>query len=98
MGARRLRQWLLYPLLDECAIHARQDGIEELVENYRDRQELKEMLRRVQDLETLGGRIVAGSAQPRDLIAVKESLRAVQPVKLALAARSAPIFASMREA
>jgi DNA mismatch repair protein MutS len=98
MGARRLRQWLLYPLLDERAIHARQDGVEDLVENYSDRQELKETLRRVQDLERLGGRIVAGSAQPRDLIAVKESLRAVQPVKKALAARSAALFASMVEA
>jgi DNA mismatch repair protein MutS len=98
MGARRLRQWLLYPLLDARAIGARQDGVEELVDNYRDRQELKETLRRVQDLERLGGRIVAASAQPRDLMAVKETLRAVQPVRAALSARAAAIFASMAEA
>jgi len=97
MGARRLRQWLLYPLLDERAIRARQEGVEELIDHYRERQELKEMLGRVQDLERLGGRIVAGSAQPRDLAAVKESLRAVQPIKAALAPRAAAIFASMTD-
>jgi len=97
MGARRLRQWLLYPLLDERAIRARQEGVEELVENYRGRQELKELLRRVQDLERLGGRVVAGSAQPRDLVAVKETLRAVQPIKTALGERTAGIFASIAE-
>ncbi|HEY1268306.1 MAG TPA: DNA mismatch repair protein MutS [Candidatus Binatia bacterium] len=95
MGARRLRQWLLYPLLDERAIRSRQEAVEDLVENYRERQELKEILRGVQDLERLGGRTVAGSAQPRDLVAVKECLRAVQPIKSALAQRATAMFASM---
>ena len=41
IGARRLKQWLLYPLLDETAIRARHDGVQELVENFSLRQELK---------------------------------------------------------
>jgi DNA mismatch repair protein MutS len=95
MGARRLRQWVLYPLLDERAIRARHEGVEELVENYAPRQELKQLLKGVQDVERLAGRIVAGSAQPRDLVAVKESLRAVAPIKAAVDARSAGTFASL---
>jgi DNA mismatch repair protein MutS len=95
MGARRLRQWVLYPLLDERAIRARHEGVEELVENYAPRQELKQLLKGVQDVERLAGRIVAGSAQPRDLVAVKESLRAVAPIKAAGEARSAGIYTSL---
>ena len=95
MGARRLRQWILYPLLDERAIRDRHEGIEELVENYRARQELGDLLKGVQDLERLAGRIVAGSAQPRDLVAVRDSLRAVAPVKAAVGGRPAAIFGSL---
>ncbi len=95
MGARRLRQWTLYPLLDEREIRARHDAVEDLLENYAARQELKELLKSVQDLERLGGRVVAGSAQPRDLAAVKASLSAVTPIQSAVASRSAAIFASL---
>jgi DNA mismatch repair protein MutS len=98
MGARRLRQWLLYPLLDERAIHERQDGIEELAENYKGRQELRAALKGVQDLERLGGRIVAGGAHARDLVAVKDSLRALGPIKERLRDWSAEILASLRDA
>ncbi len=95
MGARRLRQWILYPLLEERAIRDRQEGVEELVENYPVRQDLRALLKGVQDLERLAGRIVAGSAQPRDLAAVKESLRAVAPIKAAVESRQAAIFGSL---
>jgi DNA mismatch repair protein MutS len=95
MGARRLRQWVLYPLLDERAIRARQEGVGELVEDYAARQELKDLLKGVQDLDRLAGRIVAGSAQPRDLIAVKDMLRAVAPIKAAVQRRSAGMFDSL---
>ncbi|MGH7767104.1 MAG: DNA mismatch repair protein MutS, partial [Candidatus Binatia bacterium] len=95
MGARRLRQWVLYPLLDERAIRARQEGVAELVEDYAARQDLKELLKGIQDLDRLAGRIVAGSAQPRDLIAVKDTLRAVAPIKAAVQRRSAGMFDSL---
>ena len=81
MGARRLRQWLLYPLLDEKAIRARLDGVQELVESFSLREELKFRLKKVQDLERLAGRTVSGSAVPKDLIAIKETLRAVGAVR-----------------
>lgn len=97
MGARRLRQWILYPLLDEESIRRRHEGIEELVENYKDRQDLRAGLKGVQDLERLGGRIVAGSANARDLVALRNSLRGLVPIKSRLQDRQAEIFASLRD-
>jgi len=97
MGARRLRQWILYPLLDERAIRERQDGVEEMVENYSARQEVRAKLKGVQDLERLGARIAAGSAGPRDLVAAKDSLRAITLLKEKLRDCRAEIFASLRE-
>jgi DNA mismatch repair protein MutS len=96
MGARRLRQWLLYPLLDEKVIRQRQEGIEELLEDYKGRQELRALLKSVQDLERLGGKVATGSAHARDLVAVKDSLRAVTPIKERLGNWRAEIFAFVR--
>lgn len=97
MGTRRLRQWLLYPLLDEKVIRQRQGGVAELVENYRGRQELRASLRSLQDLERLAGRIVAGSAHARDLVAVKNSLRLLRPIREKLRDFRAEIFTSLRD-
>ena len=97
MGARRLRQWLLYPLLDEKAIRLRQDGVQELVDSFSLRQELKIGLGRIQDLERLVGRVVAGTALPKDLIAIKETLAAVNGVKAQLQAISAEILSQLRD-
>jgi DNA mismatch repair protein MutS len=97
MGARRLRQWLLYPLLDEKTIRARLDGVQEFVESYSLREELKVRLKKVQDLERLAGRTVSGSAAPKDLIAIKETLRAIAAVREQLASFSAELLVHLRE-
>ncbi|TAK00042.1 DNA mismatch repair protein MutS [bacterium] len=97
MGARRMRQWLLYPLVDEQAIRQRHDGVEELVESYQGRQGLRAELKKVQDLERLAGRIVSGSAHGRDLVAVKESLRSLGPLKEKLKEYRAAIFTTIRD-
>lgn len=81
MGARRLRQCLLYPLLDEQAIRERHEGVQELVDHFQMRQELKIWLRRMSDLERLSGRVVAGSALPRDLVSIRETLAHVGAVR-----------------
>ena len=81
MGARRLRQCLLYPLLDEQTIRDRHEGVQELVDQFQTRQELKLGLRKISDLERLSGRVVAGSALPRDLVAIRESLGHVGGVR-----------------
>ena len=97
MGARRLRQWLLYPLLDERAIRARLDGVQELVENFSLREELKSELGQVQDLERLAGRVAAGSALPRDLTAIKDTLHAVNKLRAIVANVNAEALVSLQE-
>jgi DNA mismatch repair protein MutS len=94
MGARRLRQCLLYPLLDPQAIRERHEGVQEMVEQFPMRQELKMALRRMSDLERLNGRVVAGSALPRDLTAMRETLGQVGAVRRALASCNAPLLKS----
>ena len=81
MGARELRKWILYPLLDERLIRQRQDAVEQLPGDPETRRKLRDALHDVQDLERLSGRIASRSAAPRDLAAIKETLRAVERVR-----------------
>ena len=74
MGGRALRRWVLQPLLDIKGIRARQDTIQELVENGSLRQELRQLLRQIYDIERLTGRAGSGTASARDLVALADSL------------------------
>jgi DNA mismatch repair protein MutS len=74
MGGRALRRWLLQPLLDIKGILARQDTIQELVENASLRQDLRQLLRHIYDLERITGRVGSGTANARDLLALADSL------------------------
>lgn len=75
MGARRLKQWLSYPLISLEPIRQRLDAVEELLENPLDREELSAQLRGIADLERLNGRIGMASAGGRDLRALYDSLQ-----------------------
>ncbi|HYT58320.1 MAG TPA: DNA mismatch repair protein MutS [Verrucomicrobiae bacterium] len=97
MGARRLRQWLLYPLLDEQAIRERHDGVQELVEHFALRQELTAGLAKIQDLERLAGRVVSGSAVPKDLVAIKDTLRGVSQLRQQLNAIESNLLLRVRD-
>ena len=97
MGARRLRQWLLYPLMDAMVIRERQAGVQALVENYPLRQDLKRSLQKIQDLERLAARTVAGSASPRDLVAIKETLLALTGLRNLLAGENSRLLCDLRE-
>ena len=97
MGARRLRQWLFYPLLEVPAIRERQAGVQALVENYRLRQDLKRALQNVQDLERLAARSVAGTASPRDLVAIKQTLLALADLRSLLAGENNDILRSLHD-
>ena len=81
MGARLLRTWIEQPLIDIDKILKRQDAVEELKDRYIDREELREYLNPVYDMERLMGRISSGLANPRDLIAFKNSLEMIPPVR-----------------
>jgi DNA mismatch repair protein MutS len=80
MGKRLLRQWVSKPLLDPAAIQRRQDGVACLVENGLLRAELRAALRPLGDLERLVNRVISGHAGPRDLTAIRHTLRGLPGV------------------
>jgi DNA mismatch repair protein MutS len=86
MGARRLRQWILSPLLDQSAIEERLDAVEALVEASSVRLELRRRLAGVSDIERLNSRVAYGTANARDLQALARSLQALPAVAEACAA------------
>lgn len=81
MGGRLLRSWLLHPLKDVASIRARQDAIEELIENRELRQKLQDLFNEVYDLERLMVRVSLGVANPRDLASLRESLKKIPQIK-----------------
>ncbi|WP_013322302.1 DNA mismatch repair protein MutS [Gloeothece verrucosa] len=74
MGGRALRRWLSEPLLSIKGITARLDTIEELKENPSLRTDLRQLLRDIYDLERITGRVGAGTANARELLALAQSL------------------------
>lgn len=92
MGARLMRNWIEQPLIEKKKITARQDAVEELYNDMITREEIREYLNAVYDLERLVTRISYRTANPRDLIAFKTSLGMIPPVKQLLAqAKSAEL-------
>jgi DNA mismatch repair protein MutS len=95
MGARRLREWILYPLLDPAAIAERLDAVEDLVERVEVRAALQAAVRGVGDLERLAGRVGARSAGPRDLANVGVTLGRVAEAATALAPAAASLLVTL---
>ncbi|MDO4938780.1 MAG: DNA mismatch repair protein MutS [Lachnospiraceae bacterium] len=85
MGARLLRSYIEQPLVDIGRITARQDAIEKMLGNYIDREELREYIKPVYDLERLMSRISSGLANPRDIISLKSSVKMLGPIRNVLA-------------
>ncbi|SFR65499.1 MULTISPECIES: DNA mismatch repair protein MutS [Pseudobutyrivibrio] len=84
LGARQLKAYIEQPLISVDEIIKRQDGIEELKNMMIDREELREYLSSVYDLERLITKITYQSANPRDLIAFKQSIGMLTPIKTIL--------------
>ncbi len=84
MGARLLRSYIEQPLIEKADITDRLDAIEELNNSAINREEIREYLNAVYDLERLISRISYKSAGPRDLIAFKNSLAMIPNIKLLL--------------
>jgi DNA mismatch repair protein MutS len=84
MGGRFLRNSILSPLLDIEEINRRLDAVKYLTEDYELVEGLRNSLRKVQDVERLAQRIATGSANARDLVAVKNSLGHLPGIKAAL--------------
>jgi DNA mismatch repair protein MutS len=98
MGARRLRDWLLYPLLDPAAIGRRLDAVEELVECVDVRDGLRAALAGVGDLERLAGRVGARTASPRDLAHLAVALGRVGEAAAVLGAAGAALLRELATA
>lgn len=95
MGARRLREWLLYPLLDAGAIGRRLDAVEELVADVALRERVTAALAGMGDLARLAGRVGARSAGPRDLAALAATLERVGTAREGLATAASPLLAEL---
>ena len=79
MGARLLRAWILRPEVDRDEIAARLDAVAEFKSSTMLREEIRQNLRGVQDLERLASRATLGVATPRDLVALRQSAGAHSP-------------------
>jgi DNA mismatch repair protein MutS len=95
MGSRLLRSWLLRPLVALEPIRDRLDAVEELAYRTIDRGKLRDTLKSVQDLERLVARVALGTAGPRDLVGLKQSLAVVPRVRTLLTDCQAPLVRSL---
>lgn len=97
MGGRMLRSFLEKPLLNPEHIKERSDGVKELLERGVDRQELQLIFGEISDMERSMGRIVAGTANARDLLSMGASMLHLPRLQLQLAELKAPIFRELRQ-
>lgn len=81
MGGRLLKQWIDRPLIRAAQIEERQEMVETLINHLFEREDLRERLKEVYDLERLAGRVAFGNVNARDLIQLKESLKQVPSIK-----------------
>ena len=94
MGARMLRRWVTFPLKDPKKINARLDALEYFFKNPDDRENLREQLERIGDLERLIAKVAACRISPREVVQVRNALTAIEPIKATLEqAESAPLKA-----
>ena len=84
MGSRKLKQWLKEPLTEIEDIQERLDAVEKLSDEILLRNNLKEALKHVYDLERLTGRVACGNANGRDLIALRNSIFVIPEIKAEL--------------
>ena len=95
MAGRLLRAWLLRPLCALERIRDRLDAVEELAFRSTDRGKFRETLKAIHDLERLVARVALGTAGPRDLVALRQSLTAVPRIRMILSALQAPLLRSL---
>lgn len=97
MGARMLRSYIEQPLVEKEDIEARQDAVEEFCKDTFARDELREYLNPIYDLERLLGKVSYKSANPRDLIAFRNSLGMLPHIKTVLSDVKSPLLCRLNE-
>ena len=81
MGSRKLKSWMLNPLKNKDKINERYDKIEKLNNEYNIKDELKNLLYEVYDIERLSGKVINGSLNARDLLQLKNSIKVMPMIK-----------------
>lgn len=97
MGSRALRRWLLQPLLDLKGIKSRQDTIQELVQNTPLRQDIRQLLRQIYDLERLTVRAASGRANARDLVALADSFSRLPQISCLVEDAKSPFLKALQK-
>jgi DNA mismatch repair protein MutS len=97
MGSRALRRWLLQPLLEIKGIKSRQDTIQELVENTPLRQDIRQLLRQIYDLERLTVRAASGRANARDLVALADSFSRLPELSRLVTKAKSPFLKALQK-
>jgi len=95
IGSRLLRSWLLRPMVSIEPIRDRLDAVEELAFRATERAKFRDTVKAVQDLERLLARAALGTAGPRDLVGLKQSLAVLPRVKMVLSELQAPLVTSL---
>ena len=97
MGSRLLRKWLEYPLLSPKKINDRLDAVANLVSDFSLRNNLREQLKEIYDFERLLTRMEVGTANARDMNALKSSLYVLPAIKKSLAKATAKLLANIHQ-
>ena len=97
MGSRLLRKWLEYPLLNPKKINDRLDAVANLVSDFSLRNNLREQLKEIYDFERLLTRIEVGTANARDMNALKSSLYVLPAIKKSLAKVTAKLLVNIHQ-
>jgi DNA mismatch repair protein MutS len=94
LGARLLRHWLHHPLRDQAQLQSRFEAVSSLATLYQD---LQPMLRQIADIERITSRVALRSARPRDLSALRESLKLLPTLAQQLNPVQTPHLAQLRK-
>lgn len=97
MGSRLLRKWLEYPLLSPKKINDRLEAVANLVSDFSLRNNLREQLKEIYDFERLLTRMEVGTANARDMNALKSSLYVLPAIKKSLAKATAKLLANIHQ-
>lgn len=97
MGSRLLRKWLEYPLLSPKKINDRLDAVANLVSNFSLRNNIREQLKEIYDFERLLTRMEVGTANARDMNALKSSLYVLPAIKKSLSKATAKLLANIHQ-
>ena len=98
MGGRMLRRWLLRPLRDVNRINERLDAVEGFTSSSAFRNKVRDILQHIGDLERLAVKISTGRATPRELVSLKNTLRAIPELQSVLSNQSIPALKKVANA